>query len=136
MITSKPIEAKFGGGESTFGITFREEHPDIAKELSDGNGPYMDGKTVNHDGYTYRAKVVQNGKYIFVERRKVGSQQQSQQSAPAQAPAATNQNPARMTALEFDEHAKAIAKQFVKYLSELAPYTSMSLIFAKKEGQR
>lgn len=60
--------------DSMFGLNFREEYPDIAKELSNGLN-YDFSKSFTKDGYTYKAKQVTAKKdqkqYIFVERTPV-----------------------------------------------------------------
>jgi hypothetical protein len=70
-LTWKSIDVKYGGGDSAFGINFREAFPDIAKQLSDERGFYVDKKSIVVNGFEYKVKMVhsQKGDFTFIEKR-------------------------------------------------------------------
>jgi hypothetical protein len=67
----KPQEEKFGGGESCFGINFREDYPELAKQMSDASGMYQNGTKAKDDKYNYSCKVVNKDQktYVFITRK-------------------------------------------------------------------
>lgn len=140
MLNWRPIEERYGGGESCFGLNFREEYLEIANLLSDDNGRYVNGQTATVNGFQYKAKIVPkkdgSGDLIFVEKRKATATNEPQAPAlPVSAPAEVHKDPVRMTTLEFDTHCQNIAKQFIAYLNQLAPHTSMSVGFTENESK-